>query len=72
MGRAPISRERCASLRPPALKCCPDCAHEPPTLELEWMLHSALLEVMAAIVMRPEDARTIEAFQSENNSGVAE
>lgn len=43
-----------------------------PTLDLEWMLRGALLEAMAAIVLRVGDARSFAPFQSENNSEVAE
>lgn len=41
-------------------------------LELEWLLHGALIEAMAAIVQLAGEARSIGTVESENSSRVAE
>jgi hypothetical protein len=51
------SRARCAALGPPAIKCCPDCAHPPLLLNLEWILRGPLLEAIAAIRWKPLEAQ---------------
>ena len=43
-----------------------------PTLDLEWLLNGALLEVMAAVTLLPREARRESLEQSENSPEVAE
>lgn len=45
---------------------------DPPTLNLEWLINGALLEVMAAVVMRPEPARVSSGRQPEDSMEPAE
>jgi len=45
---------------------------QPPALNLEWMLRGALIEAMAAVLMRPQAARSFELEESEKSSEVAE
>lgn len=45
---------------------------EPSALNLEWMLHGALIEAMAAVLMRAPEARSIELEESEKKPEVAE
>ena len=49
-----------------------DDERDPSALNLEWLLHGALIEAMAAIVLRPDEARSIALEQSEKKPGVAE
>ena len=49
-----------------------DELEEPRALNLEWLLHGALLEAMAAVLMRAPQARSIELEESEKNPEVAE
>jgi hypothetical protein len=53
------------------VKCCPDCRHEPPTLDLEWILRGALLEALRAIEWKPLEAQQERLEQSENSRGAA-